>query len=420
MKKEKAAILKSPSNIRIANQIVVMDCIRERPISCIELSKKLSLSNPALKLITEELLEEKLIVPYVNLNKGKKGRGRQRVLYTVDNDIGVFAAIDLSGRDMVFCISDASNQILIRDTVKHVIYIDEDVLKEISRKLKNMLLSDVVNNRPLLGICISSPGKFDKLTHDFISAPRVKDCRTLNIQKYFENEFHVQCEMFNDINLGLAGEARFGSIPKDAKNVFFVFIDITSGSSLMFNGDLYTGSNGFAGEMANINEVDDCSRNYLGRFFTITDIYAEIHDISKDGNDPFFKQDVFQLNDVVERYKQNDPIVSKAVDKSARVNALQLLYIANLLDLDYICIDGRILDFGKEYFETLLRYFRLYDKNFNTVQIITSSLNHDSNLLGAVYQASGKYLLSKFAEMAKKRTNFENYGAISYFANRVQ
>lgn len=420
MKKEKAAILKTPSNIRIANQIVVMDCIRERPISCTELSKKLSLSNPALKLITEELLEEKLIVPYISVNKGKKGRGRQRVLYTVDNDIGVFASIDLSGRDMVFCLSDPSNQILIKDTVKHVIYIDENVLKEISNKIRNMLQSDVANNRPLLGICISSPGKFDKLTHNFISAPRVKDYKTLNIKKFFEKEFNVDCEMFNDINLGLAGEARFGSIPKDAKNVFFVFIDITSGSSLMFNGELYTGSNGFAGEMANINEIDESSRNYLGRFFTITDIYVEIHKLSKDSSDPFFKQEVFQLSDIVERYKQGNPIVLKAVDKSARLNALQLLSIANLLDLDYICLDGRILDFGKDYYEALLSYFRQYDKNFNTVQIITSSLNHDSNLLGAVYQASNKYLLSRFAEMAKKRTNLNNYGAIAYFANRVQ
>ena len=75
---------------------------------------------------------------------------------------------------------------ILKAIINNDVKTNEDVLKEISRKLKNMLLSDVVNNRPLLGICISSPGKFDKLTHDFISAPRVKDCRTLNIQKYFE------------------------------------------------------------------------------------------------------------------------------------------------------------------------------------------------------------------------------------------
>lgn len=411
MKKRKEGVFKDPSSLRIANQLEVIEEIRKRPISCTELSSILNLSNVALKNITDELVAENIIFPVANnyQTQEAKERGRKRVLYALNDEIGVFAVIDFSGRDIVVVISDMSNRIIARDIVPNVLYIDANTLKEAAEKIRGLLSKRKLEDKQLLGIALSSPGKFDKNTYDFINAPRIKNFRHLNFKKFFENEFGVRVDMYNDINMGLRGEIVFGSIPKTAENVFFAYIDITAGSALMLNGEYYLGSNGFAGELPNLNELDEYSTLWGGKFFTITDIFKEIQDISKSSKDSFYSQNEYRLDEIIERYQSNDPIVLSAVDKSAKINAIELLTMANMLDLDCICIEGRILDFGKAYYDSLLKYFRLYDANFNTVNIITSSLNHDANILGAVDQASKNYLLSRFVEIAKKRKTSATY-----------
>lgn len=418
MKKDDT-LFKTPSNLRVANQRSVMEAIRRRPSSCSELSESLNLSNPALKNITDELLKEGLILQFAPVSKEKKGRGRSKVLYEVNEGVGVFAAADLSGRNLSVCISDINNRILARDEVRNVLFIDKGVLQSVASKIEELLKKEAVKNRRLLGICISSPGKIDPQTSFFLAAPRFMDYRSLSLKDFFESRFHVPTEVRNDINMGLVGEARFGAIPKGAKNVYFAFVDIASGSSLMIDGDIYLGSNGYAGEMPNINPVDEESKACNDRFFTLTDLYLKIKELGKEESDPFYRKEVFELSEVIERYEQKDKVVLRALDYSAKMNALKLLFIANLLDPDCICLEGRIFDFGRPYFESILKYFRLYDANFNTASIILSSLSHDANLLGAVSTANDHYLLTRFAEMANKRTSREDYDLDEYFVKRV-
>ncbi len=417
--KNEDSLFKTPSNLRVANQRSVMEAIRVRPSSCSELSESLGLSNPALKNITDELLKEGLILQFAPASEKKKSRGRAKTIYGINDGVGVFAAADLSGRDLSVCIGDANNRILARDEVKNVLLIDNDALEQVAAKIEGLLKSPAVNGKKLLGVCISSPGKIDQQTSFFIAAPRFVNYRQVNLKEFFESRLHVPVEVHNDIDMGLVGEARFGSIPKEARNVYFAFIDITSGSSLMIDGHMYRGSNGYAGEMPNINPVDEVSATCNDRFFTLTDLYLKIKELGKEEGDPFYKKDIFHLSEVIERYKQKDKIVLKALDYSARVNALKLLFIANLLDPDCICLEGRIFDFGKPYFDSILKYFRLYDANFNTALIILSSLSHDSNILGAVSTANDHYLLVRFAEMANKRTSREGYDLDEYFVKRL-
>ena len=420
MRKENPSLLKTPSNLRIANQIAVMEAIRKKPSSCSELSHLLSLSAPALKKITEELHAESLIIQYTPEKKGKQGRGREKVLYSLNDDLGVFASIDLSGRDLSYCLSDLSNRILARGSIPNVIYIDSDVLSLLVERVKEMLLSPAAKGRPLLGLCISSPGKIDPVSGYFVSAPRFTDYRKLNLREFFSSALKTEVEARNDIKLGLLGELKFGAIPKDCRNAFFAHIDVTSGSSFLFNGEIYLGSNGYSGEMPNISPVDEISSSYFDRFFTITDIFVAIKEFGKDDPDPFYSKATFSLSEVIDRYRKKDKIVLKAVETSAKKNALKLLEIANLLDPDCICLDGRILDFGKGYLDSIQKYFRLYDANCVTTSLFTSSLDHDANLLGAVAEASDHYLLSRFVEMAKKRTNRDDYDAEAYFSSRIQ
>jgi hypothetical protein len=111
------------------------------------------------------------------------------------------------------------------------------------------------------------------------------------------------------------------------------------------------------------------------------------------------------------------PLVVKTLQKSARLNAIQLLSITNLLDVDYIVIQGHILSFGTEYQDLLLKAFREYDRNLNTAQILFSSLGGEANLRGALYQGEKRFYLHRFGEITAQRTGSEDYDVDAYFGD---
>jgi predicted NBD/HSP70 family sugar kinase len=411
------------NNIRVSNQIAVVEALKEGPKSCSELANSLGLSNTAIKKIVVELLNNKLI----SYDRSKddtapsKKKGRKPIPFCLNKNKGLVAAIDLSGRDMSLCLANLGNEILVRSFVKDVLYIDEKVLLRIVDCLRDMLNDKKVKGMSLLTICISSPGKIDKATGGYFYAPRIIDYKNINLPKFFSKYFNVDTYVYKDTNLGCVGEKRFGVIPNDAKNVYFAFVDITSGSSLIIDGKLYEGSNGFAGELSDYRPVDGPSKESRnGKFYTITEIFADIIQRSKTHPEhPLYGKEVLHLQDVVDLYNKRDSLVTAAVNLSAKYNAIEMLAVTNLLDLDYIVIEGRILEFGETYEQLLIKDYNEYDANHNSAKILFSSLNYEANLLGAAYQGTTMFFLKRFEEMAMERTNSRNYNARKYFENKM-
>ena len=137
----KAAILQNQTNIRIYNQVRIIELFKEGPKSCSDLAKILNLSNTAVERIVDELASNNI----VELDKTPEGhikRGRSPDIYKINKDFGVVAGVDLSGRDAIICISDLDNNILARDEVKNVFIYDENIFNEIGEKIKRMLQLD--------------------------------------------------------------------------------------------------------------------------------------------------------------------------------------------------------------------------------------------------------------------------------------
>ena len=111
--------------------------------------------------------------------------------------------------------------------------------------------------------------------------------------------------------------------------------------------------------------------------------------------------------------------MSAALERSAQANALALLAMANLLDVEYLVIQGRIEVFGEEYRKKIDDYFHAYDLNHNTAKILYSSLKSQANLLGALYQGSNLFYLRRFGELTSERTGSDHYDVKEYFGDNL-
>ena len=420
MNRPEKVVFENQNNFRVLNQIHLVAELQKGPQSFTALAEKLSLSITAIAKIVKELCHSGLTSmvsadPYV-----VKKAGRRPNYVALNKAMGVIAAIDFSSRDLTVALAELDNTILLQDVIEDQDVIDGESLKTLTAKLHALLAAKEVGGRPLLGICISSPGKLDK-EGNYIFAHRIADYEHVNLKRYFSAEFGVDVDVYHDVKLGCIGERVFGSIPPEARNVFFAYIDNEAGSSLFLNGRLYGGAHGLAGEVNDVNPIDDVSRSSTqGKFSTLEDIRKDIKEqIKAVDSHPLKGKSHYHVEEMAKLYQARDPYVSAALDRSAQANALALLSMANLLDVEYLVIQGRIEVFGEEYRKKIDDYFHAYDLNHNTAKILYSSLKSQANLLGALYQGTNLFYLRRFGELTSERTGSDHYDVSQYFGDNL-
>jgi predicted NBD/HSP70 family sugar kinase len=420
MAPQKKVAFETQNSYRVANDIKVIALLQKRPQTCVELARGLGLTFTAITRIVSELKRNNLVA-LIPAKPGKSKRmGRHPSYVALNTSLGLVGAIDLSSQDIGLALATLDDQIIEETSLEEAGYLDQKSLERIMDAFAKLLAAPSAKGMPLLGICISTPGKLDE-KGDFIYAHRFADYAQIHLKSVFAERFQVYVDVYHDVKLGLVGERAFGNVPPEDKNVYFAYIDRDAGSSLFLNGHLYGGAHGLAGEVNDIAQVDELSKgNRNGLFYTLADLRKDlVARLEKVDEHPLKHLPSFHTKEVAALYEAGDPLVSAAIEQSARYNAIALLSVVNLLDVDDVVIQGRIVEFGQKYLDSLRHYFSYYDLNRNTARILFSSLGGRANLLGAIYQGANLYWLREFGELTAKRTRSRDYVVSEHFGDNL-
>ena len=396
------------NEIRIDNQIEIINLLRCGKRTTTELAKRLGVSFTAISNIVDELVKSRLI-KYSN-KKESKSRGRNPVFVELNCDDGVVCCVDLSAHFIKVVIASLDNQVIVEETIPDLVYLTIEHLEQIEHCIKKLLKTPEVNNRKLLSICIAAPGLIRPDTYEFVYSRRLSGQNIINPVSYFTNAFNVKVEMHNDVRIGCLAELKYGVFPKKPFNGLFIHIGFYSSLTLILNGKIYEGSNGFAGEVPNYDlEVNDISNVYNSRFYPLFEI---VRTIEKEKGLPLTQvNNYFNLNKLVEDYKNSDPITVKVIQDSAKINAMTIFALTTILDIDYVVIEGKILDFGEDYLDLVKQ--NIGRLSFSTpairARILSSGLKEDSPMIGACHQAATMHFLSSIENITRERIDLPDF-----------
>jgi predicted NBD/HSP70 family sugar kinase len=412
-------IYERQNSIRVANQLSAIKIFRQGMASPSSLAAGMGISVTASIKILKELQKNKIIVTHRPPKNQKWGKGRPPVLYELNSKVGLIGGISLSGALIRFAIAELDGRILVEKTLEANGLIDQRVLGEIIAAVKEALKLPEIGGRPLLTVCVSAPGKIDKKSGQFVYSICIDNYANLNLEKVFSEAFNAPVIVYHDLFLCSVGERTSSILPKDADNFLVSYIDRYAGSALILNKKLFEGSHGFAGEEPNfILPASEMVDAYGGCYYTLNDLCEELLEAAKkQPTHPFAQKKKLHVAEVLDLASQGDPLVLSFIDKAAKRNAMHLLALVNLLDLDCIVIEGRFVNFGDPFKKALLRYYHEIDGNHNTAEILFSGLGDRSSLLGALYQGSNLYFLSLCERMTKSRTNSIHYDVRRYFGD---
>ena len=399
-------------NLRVENQLKFINLLRHGPQSINYLADQTNISFTASNKIVDQL-ESFGVLNKESLKPSEKKRGRTPSLVSINTSVGVTCAIDFSSQDLIITINDLVGNAIVKRVLSDVSFIEEKTLSQVVKEIKQMLSLKEIQKRPLLGICIASPGMISKNTGEIEESFRVKAASTISLSNYFFNEFGVKTNIYNDVKISCLGETIEGCIPKEARNYLYVHLGNGCGTALVVDKKVYQGKNGFSGELSNIKDNPTNNRLYGLRSIALKaeEIDSTISYLGKDL--------VVNVEKLIEEYKKENPVLLKAIDETAKADAIQLIAYNDLLDLEYIVIEGPVLLF-KEYFkESLLKYIKQYDNVEFRAKIIFSSLNENSTLSGTIYQANSIYFLSKLEEITSMRDPTGNYDISDSFGDYI-
>jgi len=365
---------KTQSYARQVNNRLIMRELRTcGKCSATMLANKLNLSNAALTAILFAL-QQKGYIKRTEQETQEKSLGRRPVYYSVNENFGCVAVLQLADCVARVVIADMNKKVLFSIDLPAEKY-DMEALYRLVIALKDALHTAALADIPLLAIELSVAGRVNVQTGQLQLSPQF-DADLFGTQNavtdVFEKHFGVPVIINNDVNLALLGEASFGLL-QNVQDAMLVHLDEGVGSAFVFGGKPYFGSNGFAGEVGLLHVEHEGKSQLLDECVSLRAVKNML-------SAKFAPCDSF--GDVLTLYEKDDE-ARNAVLSTAETLGNALKDVVELLDISTIVLSGRLaqLDGYVEEVAKIVKQSPAY------AEVLRSNISADASVLGAVSKA---------------------------------
>lgn len=203
--------------------------------------------------------------------------GRPPVLYGLNASKKVTLLLDINRNEANFVVMNLSNEILF----KHQFHVHLEntplYLEQFIDELDNFLGGIPVTADTFWGIGISMPGLIstaqgvNQSYRDLLPSGE-------SLTEFLSRRYGLPVRIINDTHATAFGEYRFG-LARRFRHVLTINIDWGVGLGVLLDGEVFGGSNGFAGELGHIQAKPDgllCECGKIGCLDTLTSAVALI------------------------------------------------------------------------------------------------------------------------------------------------
>lgn len=214
---------------------------RHGPVSRAEIARLSGLTPPTVTNITNKLLDAGIIIDYMI---GASSGGRRPLLLKVNPDSGRVIILHIRSFKMIGYVVDTALQVHFEQTVS---------IRGLEHSTILELIQEVIDNcrkaatRPPLAIGVVIRGPVRTQEGISVFAPNI-GWKNVPLKYIIEEKNRIPTFVENDSHVLAYGEYFFG-VAQDAVNMILLKVGFGIGSGIMFNGSLYRGINGSAGEV---------------------------------------------------------------------------------------------------------------------------------------------------------------------------
>ena len=305
------------------------------PISRKELAENTGYSAATISNHVRTLIESGYLI---ETEKGDSTGGRKPIYLTVNPTKGYIITISIGVREVRQVIFNLK----LKAEAETVFPIGEQLSPEanlaaIITQTKELLKGQGLTDDQLVGIGIAVPGLIDKKGFILTLAPNL-GWSNLKIGDYFKQEFDLPLVLENEANAAVIGEREF--LYPQVDNMVFVSINEGIGCGIIFNGKLYRGASGNAGEFGHIIIDNQGSKCHCGNYGCWETMASENYLINA-----YHQLTSRQLraNKIYQLVKQGDAKALRVSEALSLNIGIGLVNIINGLSPELIIVGGNII-----------------------------------------------------------------------------
>ncbi len=367
------------NTIRDINRQIILNYVREQKIiSRAEIAKLTDLQRSTVSIIVDDLINEGFLE---EIGSGASTGGRKPTMLQLQKGKAAVIGIDITPTYTNIASADLAGNYLQKKSFLTSSNIDETFANIISN-VKKITEKCESNN---LEVGISVPGLVDELHKNVIYVPYFQ-WENWNLSEDFYRETNLKSTIDNDANSVALAELWFGR-PEiySMKNFMTILVAEGIGTGIVFDGRVYRGENGVAGEFGHmIIGVDsdvECSCGSKKCWESFASDRATIARYKKLSNE----NSVREMNEIMELFDQKNPAAVEAINETLRYLSIGVSNLLVGLSPEAIIISGKISELSPIMAQELPFIFeRSVRQNMPPLKIIASSLGRNPTLIGAV------------------------------------
>ncbi|NLP36719.1 MAG: ROK family protein [Firmicutes bacterium] len=311
----------------------------------------------------------------------------------------LFAAVDLGGTKIYTIIADAKGEVLSRKRLPTPPAADaESLLNALLTSITSSLaeINRSTGHLAAAGICV--PGFFDRKQRLVLKLPNIPRVNHFPLESALSHRLGVPVLVENDANAAAVGEASRGA-GKGHRNLIYITVSTGIGAGFIFNGELYRGSRGFAGEFGHMQIKPDgplCGCGKKGCLEAVASgsaIARQANEALKSGRETKLSalaaqnggkvtaEHVFLAAQAKDRTAQN------IIEEAVYYLGLGISNLINLLNPSVVVLGGGVTNAGDLFFAPLLKIVAKHTVEYaaQTVKITPAVLGSEAGAIGMLH-----------------------------------
>lgn len=380
--------------------IDILEILRKQgPISRPEISREMGINVVSISNYIDEFIKNNLVYEKeLDISEG----GRRPALLDLDSKAGYVIGVGLNLMNMVGVMVDLKGNIVSKTQIARPLASVKEIAESLLEIIHEILRRSKDYTSLIKGIGVGIAGLVNKKDGSIRWPQRMGSQYTyasveVPLKELIEKEFNLPVMIEND-----ATSACFGECWKDMdrvyKNVIYMFSGV--GCGIMINGEIYTGTNGYAGEISICNNKEQGALNCE----TDKDCFVQRCDIDlgivedtikmltedKETAENFFGLTSSTINNVDMKtvfaaFRANDKIAVSVMDKAAKRLGVKIAYLVNIFNPQVVIIGGGFEEAGEGFLKKVSNIVNdwAFRESIESLKIIYSQLRENAVALGA-------------------------------------
>src|SRR6266496_3925418 len=302
-----------------------------------------------------------------------------------------FIGMDLSGPKVRAALVSGEGRILER---REVPISSEDLVAQVAEVGRELGAGNALVGAMGIGI----PGLVNRQT-DRVVASRYLPA---NVREDLHSEFMratgIRVELENDANAAAYGEYIVGA-GRGSRDIFYMMIGSGIGGAIIFDGRLWIGASGLAGEVGHITidtEGLECVCGNTGCLETLASgpsiVRRARERLNRDSTSSLSKLALhkdFTADDIAHEANEGDDFALMMIERTGKYIGTGVASVINLLNIERIVLGGGVMDAGELILNPIIQEAkrRAFQPCFEATRIVAASLGPDAVAIGAAMLA---------------------------------